>query len=693
MKFLRNFWGLLLLILLPLSVLHPGVLGNQTIGPWDETAAYGALGGGPKEIAELDAKRPYDVLQMDAVLQFYGWRELVFESWGRREEPVWNPYQFGGSPLMGNSQSAAYYPLHVVAGVMKVPTSKAISLLAWFHISWALIGVYLLVRRRTDELTGFMAGLLLFAAPFLTAWVGLASVVTTVAWIPWLWLSLDRLGEHKRFAMFGLAVSTGMILLAGHLQFAFLGLLSAAIYAIATAFAVRCPRTVYFGALAVLLGVAVASPQLSVVLRESKESHRRGAATAEGYAAYAASAVQWWELPAVLDPSALGSMRELSRSQELQPLSTYWPALVKVGANPAESAISLGPLLLFGLFLSRARSKEWVPALSVFALGLLLMLPTPLSQALYFGLPGFSSTGSPGRAAILFVMGGVMLAALGWHRLRNEPALESARPWGTLAIGVFAVLFSLVPLSRGLSSWSPELNPVLASLQNEVSSNVMVRVLAVLAMLGVLAFGTVWRKGAPRFAYLAVFALGLAPLLLTKASVLHGDVPARPAALSEEGIYIGMINPSWEILVRTEVFCPPNLCTIWKVAEVAGYDSMIRQSTVDRLESLNEGPPTPPTNGNMMMVRASATPLTIARHGATRMWGPGMAKPERIRGDNGRALPTEEDDFSTRQPLLMAALGALFVAGLVEASFRKLDKPNKEEVNSDEAVEPGTDHL
>jgi len=192
---------------------------------------------------------------------------------------------------------------------------------------------------------------------------------------------------------------------------------------------------------------------------------------------------------------------------------------------------------------------------------------------------------------------------------------------------------------------------------------------------------------------LAVFLVGLAPLLLTKPSVLHGEVPARPAALSEEGIYIGMINPNWEILVRTEVFCPPNLCTIWKVAEVGGYDSMIRQSTVDRLESLNEGPPAPPTNGNMMMVRASATPLTIARHGATRMWGPGMPEPERIRGDNGRALPTEEDDFSTRQPLLMAALGALFVLGLVEASLRKLDKPNKQEVNSDEAVEPGTDHL
>lgn len=693
MKFLRTYWGLLLLILLPLTVLAPGVLGNQTIGPWDETTAYGALGGGQKEIDALNSKRPYDVLQMDAVLQFYGWRDLVFESWGKREEPVWNPYQFGGSPLLGNSQSAGYYPLHVLAGVMKVPTSKAISLLAWFHLSWALIGVYLLVRRRTDELTGLMAGLLLFATPFLTAWVGLASVVTTVAWIPWLWLSVDRLGEHKKGGLMGLAVSTGMILLAGHLQFAFLGLLSAAVYAVATSFAVKCPRPIYFGALAVLFGIFIASPQFSVVLRESQESHRRGAATEEGYKAYAASAVQWWELSSVLDPTAMGSMREFSKNDDLKPLSTYWPALVKVGANPAESAISIGPLLLFALFLSRSRAREWAPALSVFGLGFLLMLPTPVSQALYFGMPGFSSTGSPGRAAVIFVMGGVMLAAMGWHRLRTETNALTSKPWGTLAVWAALVLFTVIPISRGLAPWNPELAPVLASIQAEVSSNAPLRAVAILTMLLVLACGTVWRKGAPRFAHLGVFALGLIPLLVTKPAVLHGEVPAKPAALGTEDVYIAMVNPNWEILVRTEVFCPPNLCTLWKIAEVSGYDSMIRQSTVDRMESLNEGSPTPPTNGNMMMVRASSTPVTIARHGATSMWGPGMPEPVRVRGDNGRALPTAEDDFSTRQPLLIAAFGALFVLGLIEASRAKLDKAPKESVNSDEAVEPGTDHL
>ena len=76
MAFLRRHWTIILIILVPLIALAPALKPGTAIGPWDNLRAM------------MDGKvtpGPFDVLQMDAALQFYGWRDLVFESWGRGE--------------------------------------------------------------------------------------------------------------------------------------------------------------------------------------------------------------------------------------------------------------------------------------------------------------------------------------------------------------------------------------------------------------------------------------------------------------------------------------------------------------------------------------------------------------------------------------------------------------------------------
>src|SRR5690606_36022805 len=100
------------------------------------------------------------------------------------------------------------------------------------------------------------------------------------------------------------------------------------------------------------------------------------------------------------------------------PYPTYWPIFVKPGANYAESAITLGPALIFALFLLRKRF-DWKTAGSIAVVGgvgLALAFGTFLNALLYFGIPGFAATGSPGRATIIFIIAACALAGLAVSR-------------------------------------------------------------------------------------------------------------------------------------------------------------------------------------------------------------------------------------------------------------------------------------
>ncbi|HSI71841.1 MAG TPA: hypothetical protein VK934_01580, partial [Fimbriimonas sp.] len=107
MPWLRRYWPYVTLALTPLLVLWRAVFMGQVIGPFDQIRQMQPW------VGPVPAQ-PWDVLQADGVLQFYPWRQLVFESWGRFQVPFWNHYELAGTPLLANSQSAAFYPPHIL---------------------------------------------------------------------------------------------------------------------------------------------------------------------------------------------------------------------------------------------------------------------------------------------------------------------------------------------------------------------------------------------------------------------------------------------------------------------------------------------------------------------------------------------------------------------------------------------------
>lgn len=594
----RKAWAALAATLAALCLIPVwrAVFLGEAIGPYDQFAV-------PVR-ATTDA---WNVLEADGALQFYPWRDLVFESWRKGRLPAWNPYALGGTPLLANSQSGALYPPHVLLGVLGVPTPLAVGLLAWLHLVVAGLGCALLALRLGANAWGAAsAGVGLALGSFLLAWLPLASVPTTCAWIPWAMALALGAGGRARVPL--LAIATALMLLGGHLQFAAYGLGASILLLAWSAREHGAWQGVGGGLLALVLGVGLALPQVLPVLEYSKQSHRRGAASADGYEAYRRTALQ----PLDVVARAVGSRSQGDPNTRILGDSTlggFLPALQRPGVAFAETAVTIGPALLLGLFalLLRRELPAVAPALIVAALGLLVAFGTPLTRLLYFAVPGWSSTGSPGRAAILAVIALCAAGGVGLGRCIVER--DRGTRWPLVAVLVAAALGPCVGIA--LAPAPPGVGPEFWA---AFTAQTPIALLYALVASALAALGLWLRSDAARFAaFVAATWVAVWPHVPTgePSAALPPDI--APGA-SER---VAFVNAAWSLFERPPALVPPNLSSLRRVRDLSGYDSLVSAETVRMLREVNARDPAPAANGNIMFVWPSVQHEALASAGVT----------------------------------------------------------------------------
>ena len=613
----RAAWPFLLLAVMAVVPVWRAVLLGEAIGPYDQIRQMAPWNGPVPEA-------PWDVLQADAVLQFAGWRSMVFEAWGSGELPAWNPYSLCGTPLLANSQSAGLYPPHILLGVLHVPWPLAMTLLAWFHLFAAGAGVFVLCRRLgATEGAGLLGGVMFTTSTFHVAWTALPSVVTTCAWIPWVLAGVVGVVDRGWKRIPALAVPTALLLLGGHLQFAAYGLMAAVLWLAFSAG--RNPRTWACALAGLALGACLAAPQVLPTLQYAKFSHRQNTPTDDGYAAYAAGALQPFHTIGLVFPPLLGMPTEAvtqGAGKFALRLPAHWPAYVQRGGNFAESAVGIGPLafaLLFGLgVLVRARAAWRAPvALGVF--GLLLAFGTPLNRLLYFYAPGWSATGSPGRAGVLFVLGACVVAALAAD---HAPAPASRRGWGLVSAVVGALVVSLYALRfvvPGMASWADEEPGLVGAVAAQGTAPWLPAALLAAAM----ACGALWAWWAKGWS----IAKSLLPAAVLCPIVLGAGTLVRTSANSDLSVpdaspttRYAFVNNSWDLLVAEPALMPPNIAGLSRIHDAGGYDSLLHRDTVQMLQGAVGQNPAPPENGNMMFIKPTYDPGRLADAGVSEVW-------------------------------------------------------------------------
>ncbi|GEM_PF-1113345 len=141
--------------------------------------------------------------------------------------PLWNPYIAGGLPLDANPLAAFFYPPTLLVHFLSLRDYFLVLFLA--HLVFAGLGMLLLARLalKLSPLAALAAAVSYMATPALISHLGAGhvTIIQTVAWYPWValtcWATVRE--SLRRCGLFGICIA--MMLLAGHPQMAYYGLL------------------------------------------------------------------------------------------------------------------------------------------------------------------------------------------------------------------------------------------------------------------------------------------------------------------------------------------------------------------------------------------------------------------------------------------------------------------------------------
>ena len=597
---IRRLLPALPLLLLPCLLLWPVVGGGQAFVPADllrDIAPWHARGTPPPA--------PWTPLTWDGVSEFYPWRWFAAQTLRSGYLPLWNPHQFCGTPFVANSQSAVFYPPNLIFCLL--PVWRAFGVSALLHLMATGLFAYAFLRLgalRLGRTASLMGAVTWQLCHWQVAWLQLPTFLCVSAWMPLALLLVDRTVDRPnsgRACLLGLCL--GLMLLAGHLQIALycLGLTTAyAFFRVMPHWKTEWRPLVGCAVIILILALGVAAPQLLPTVELAKMSHRAGGSpTWQAYQGYVRLALPPENLVTLFAPGFYGSPTR----------GTYWGIGLNGGPGAyIENACYVGilPLLLAlaGLFLTWQRSAATRFFAIAALVALLLALGTPLNALLFFGIPGFAQTGSPGRILVLWSFCLPVLAAIGTDALLRVERPALGRPATGLA--------ALAALTFGYAALWIGVHAPAGTLAANVGAEGDLWRLPVGVLLGTAALFWLRGRGSLKTPALAgaLAALAAVDLLavgygFNRTSPPRNVYPVTPliAFLQQhegEG-RIMPVNRRWSLSSRPpDAVLPPNAATVYGLNDTQGYDSLLTGQYFAFAGAMDGGSPAPPENGNMV---------------------------------------------------------------------------------------------
>jgi hypothetical protein len=366
----------------------------------------------------------------------------------RLELPLWNERAGNGYPIVGESQTGAFYPVHALLyGLLDVNTAYN-----WDHLlHYVLAFFFTCLYARAIGLKAWSASLT--ALTFVYAWFPPRCcwewAIVGGAWMPAAFWCVERfLSTLRGRFLIALTTVVALQLLAGHFNLAFLTLLALVPY--------------------ILLRVIFHAPGA-----ETPSPHRAACVLlplAAVVCAFGVAAVQLaptWELKEVSQRAAPGPNHQLEHgsipvwywSQAVRPW--YWYSLAnnrddalreseaELGAktNQVEAQLYFGmiPLVLALAEVLYAIRKRDRLSLIWCALAISALLYTP---GWFLGvtrhIPGFDFFQGPGRYGVITTLGVAVLAGKSVDRLRSTGTLWLSLP---LLVGFAAAMWTALALT------------------------------------------------------------------------------------------------------------------------------------------------------------------------------------------------------------------------------------------------------
>ena len=426
------------------------------------------------------------IFRGDFLNQHYVWKSYALSRVKTFELPLWNPHILGGEAFHANPQAGIFYPpTYLLApfhsdGRVSYRALEAYQLL---HQAFAGAGMLLLMRSLGAGTMGALAAAVVFMFTGFFTTPGHQAIVLTASFLPWVLLAIRRLFERKSvFRSVVLALAVAMMILAGHPQVAYYGLILACAFSLFVG-GFRSSLVRFLPAL--LLGIGVAFVQLVPTYDLASESSR----VELGYQYSTSFGFSPYFLSAVLAPRGQVSLPGQDPSA---PLHIY---------------TGIGTLLFafIGLVLSKERARIFFAAAALVALLLSFGRDSPIYDFFYAALPGLGSFRVPYRLLGVWALGCSVTAGLGIETMVSATRKDRLR-LRSVAQGAFVALMALwlwaVLIHTRLLSSAGSLEP--QDVERVVGSAHWAVLLAALFFLLFLLF--LWRRQ-DRYVLPAIVAL------------------------------------------------------------------------------------------------------------------------------------------------------------------------------------------
>lgn len=529
----HHFWPLLGLFFLCTLYWSSVLFTDQVLLPGDFLRGFAPFGSDPKA--------PWNLLQWDALGQYYPWRVFAARQLQEGLIPLWNPHQFAGAPFVANLQSAVFYPLNLPFWLFDV--ARAFGISAWLHSLLACFGTYALAQRwKLSRLSSVLAAIAFAFGGYLTSWIVLPTLADTASWLPLIVLLFERVIEERKrrdIAVFVIAFTCAM--LAGHVQVFFY--IGCALFLQACLFPRFDIALQKLAALA-LPTVALGAIQLLPTMELARLGHRasQGGPSADGWGFVKGNALPFSDLGSLFLPG---------------------PPLLSFSENFGYVGI-LTMLLAAGAIVGAAVQRKLEgPALFALVLalfGLLYALATPLAQLFYYMVPGLSQMGGTGRAFVLWNLGLALAAGFGLDFIRRKTAGKASSPSSLAAVGLPCLALLLVTAELFAASWNLQPRAPRATIYPETELTTYLK--TTVKTDERILFVTPRNKWAASEDYAAA-----------------GSERQHPAGV-----------------------LPPNGAMVYGLNDVSGYDSLTPLAYRQFVADGEKSDPSPMRNGNMLLL-------------------------------------------------------------------------------------------
>lgn len=158
------------------------------------------------------------LIAFDSIRQHIPWHSFTFSQLKSGILPLWNPYNFSGTPHLANIQTFIFYPLNIL--FFALPLFNAWIILIISQIFLAVLFTYLFASSLgLSRSSSALASLGYAFSSFMLFWLEMAIVGHTIIWLPLILYSIQKLHLkfEKKYLLILILASTAAIF-SGHIQ-------------------------------------------------------------------------------------------------------------------------------------------------------------------------------------------------------------------------------------------------------------------------------------------------------------------------------------------------------------------------------------------------------------------------------------------------------------------------------------------